>query len=158
MAALSSRLASSHQITRPAAAARSSDLSLKLAIVVASSIPASLSRPTALAVAALPTPGLPAMPVRRSLDPRTCRTALAWPGSPAIFSLSARVDRRKRSLPCFYHRKDLLLLPVDRLRGDRSWASRVAEEGGGLLDKLLSLPHQDHANAPLEQLSHHRRF
>jgi hypothetical protein len=28
------------------------------------------------------------------------------------------VDRRKRSLPCFYHRKDLLLFPVDSLSGD----------------------------------------
>src|SRR5208283_3925337 len=47
MSALSSRLASSHQITRPAATACSSDLTLKLATVVASSIPDSLSRATA---------------------------------------------------------------------------------------------------------------
>src|SRR6516165_5029592 len=80
----------------------------------------------------LPTPGLPAMAVRRSVDPRTCRTALPWPGSPAIFLALdlpgvARVDRRKRSLPCFYHRKDLLLLPVDRLRSD----SILGEQGCG---------------------------
>jgi predicted nucleotidyltransferase len=36
--------------------------------------------------------------------------------------------------------------------------SGAAEEGGGLLDKSFSLPHWDHANAPLEQLGHHRRF
>jgi hypothetical protein len=28
------------------------------------------------------------------------------------------VDRRKRLLPCFYHRKDLLLFAVDSLSGD----------------------------------------
>jgi len=93
------------------------------------------------------------MAVRRSVDPRTPnRVTLAGiAGDLLALDLPgvARVDRRKRTLLCFYHRKDLLLLPVDRLRSDRSWASRVAEEGRGFVDKSLGLPHRNDSNAPL---------